>query len=98
MKTANKTPHLTGYHLPVSHPLIFILTPADGLSVGRSKRKTFMTLKNATLIALIGVGTSYGIRLVWSLQNRFIGTLLIQEALFNVSLLIFLFTLYRKQQ
>ncbi len=57
-----------------------------------------MTLKTATLIALIGVGTSYGMVLVQSLQYHAFGMHLIQGSLFNVPLLIFLFTLYKKQQ
>ncbi len=57
-----------------------------------------MALKTATLIALIGVGTSYGMALVQSLQYHAFGMHFIQGALFHVSLIIFLFTLYRKQQ
>jgi hypothetical protein len=62
-----------------------------------------MKLKTATLIAVVGVGTSYGFDLVRSLTINIHNlqhinlAYLIQGALFHVPLLLFLFTLYRKQ-
>ena len=68
------------------------------IDIGKSARKELMRLKTATLIALIGVGASYGMRLVQSVQYHAFGMHLIQDTLFNVSLIIFLFTLYRNQK
>lgn len=56
-----------------------------------------MTLKTATLIALCGVG----INMLWVLADQLGQASLwvypIRTVLFNGSLMIFLFTLYRKQ-
>lgn len=57
-----------------------------------------MTLKTATLIALVGVGTSYAIAVVQSLGHHAPVVYMLQGALFSIPLMIFLFTLYRKQQ
>lgn len=60
-----------------------------------------MKLKTATMIALVGVTSSYLLGLARSLSHGISGLqvqYLLQGALFNVSLILFLFTLYRKQQ
>lgn len=60
-----------------------------------------MKLKTATVIALVGVTSSYAISLVRSLSHGISGLhaeYLLQGALFNVPLILFLFTLHRKQQ
>jgi len=56
-----------------------------------------MTLKTATLIALIGTGISGATSLVNNLINfHFLYSL--QSIFFNASLIIFFFVLYKKQQ
>ena len=54
-----------------------------------------MNLKTATLIALIGVGVSF----TWTVAEGFShpGVYLVRVAIFNIPLMLFLYTLYRKQ-
>ncbi|MCI0354864.1 MAG: hypothetical protein L0099_07490 [Acidobacteria bacterium] len=54
-----------------------------------------MNLKNATLTALIGVAVSF----LWTVAEGVShpGTYLVRSAIFNIPLMLFLYTLYRKQ-
>jgi len=56
-----------------------------------------MNLKTATLIALIGIGVAF----VWTVVDGFLlapsQIYLIRRAIYDVPLMLFLFTLYRKQ-
>ncbi|HNW45114.1 MAG TPA: hypothetical protein PKI19_11460 [Elusimicrobiales bacterium] len=58
-----------------------------------------MTLKNATLVALIGTSAAFALTLLQNLINFHIFNLyFLQSLAYNVPLIIFFYVLYKKQQ
>jgi len=57
-----------------------------------------MKLKTATLIALVGVTASYVLSLVLHLKHGPRPLPILHSSLVNVPLILFFFTLFRKQQ
>lgn len=57
-----------------------------------------MTLKTATLIALIGQIAGYGLSIWMAISNSYLSAeQMVQSAIYNIPMMIFLFVLYRKQ-
>lgn len=57
-----------------------------------------MTLKTATLIALIGQIAGYGLSTWMAISNNYMSAEhMVQSAIYNIPMIIFLFVLHRKQ-